>query len=128
LSWANRRRAIILPGHVLLPLVFAFLAEWLFVVAMLVSCGAVGGFAVVPFRYTLPFAVLAAPLAGLLVDGQDVARQALGLGDFELRATVPPIGAWQRRVELRFSATQQLPPPDTRQVGARVQFVGFEGD
>jgi hypothetical protein len=40
---------------------------------MLVGFGAVGGFAVLPFRKVLPFAVLASPLAGLLV-------MALGMG------------------------------------------------
>jgi hypothetical protein len=61
--------------------VYAFLAEWLFVVAMLVSCGAVSGFAIVPFRHTLPFAVLAAPLAGLLVMafGASLVYHVLGL-------------------------------------------------
>jgi hypothetical protein len=41
--------------------------ELLFVIAALVGLGAVGGFVVVPFRAALPFAVLAAPFAGLLV-------------------------------------------------------------
>ena len=63
----------------------------------------------------------------VLVDGQEAARQTLSLGGFELRAPAPAGGAGQRRVELRFSSTQQLPPPDVRQVGARVTFVGFEG-
>jgi len=61
----------------------------------------------------------------VLVDGQEVAHQALGVGNFELRAPVTS-GAGRRRVELRFSATQQLPAPDSRQVGARVELIGFE--
>ena len=62
----------------------------------------------------------------VLVDGQEVARRTLGLGDFELRANVTHSGHWARQVELRFSATQQLPAPDTRLVGARISFAGFE--
>jgi hypothetical protein len=63
----------------------------------------------------------------VLVDGQEVARKSLGLGDFELRAPAPA-GAGRRHVDLRFSSVQQLPAPDTRRVGARAQFVGFEAD
>jgi len=63
----------------------------------------------------------------ILVDGQEVTRQTLRLGDFQVRASVPPGEAGQRRVELRFSATQQLPAPDSRQVGARLSYAGFEG-
>jgi hypothetical protein len=61
----------------------------------------------------------------LLVDGQEVARRALGPGDFELRA---PAGktAQARWVECRFTSTQALPPPDGRGVGAHVRFLGFE--
>ncbi|HZO27375.1 MAG TPA: hypothetical protein VFH48_15450, partial [Chloroflexota bacterium] len=57
-----------------------FLFEWLFVVAMLVGFGAVGAFAVMPFRERLPFALLASPFAGLLVMafGTGVAYQLLG--------------------------------------------------
>ena len=61
----------------------------------------------------------------MLVDGQEVARQELGLGDFEVRAPVLT-GEGLRQVDLRFSAVQQLPAPDGRQVAARVQFVGFQ--
>ena len=61
----------------------------------------------------------------LLVDGREVGRKTLGPGDFELRAAVPP-AAGPRRVELRFSATQQLPAQDGRQVGALIQSIGFE--
>jgi hypothetical protein len=61
----------------------------------------------------------------LLVDGQEVARRALGPGDFELRA---PAGktAQARWVECRFTDTQVLPPPDGRRVGAHIRFLGFE--
>jgi hypothetical protein len=47
--------------------VLAFLTEWLFSLLMLLAFGAVGGFALVPFRAALPFAGLAAPFAGLLL-------------------------------------------------------------
>ncbi|MCC7371975.1 MAG: hypothetical protein IT306_26405 [Chloroflexi bacterium] len=63
----------------------------------------------------------------VLIDGQENARQTLGLGDFEVRA-MPPPGAGTRHVELSFSTSQQLPVPDGRTVGARLSFVGFERD
>jgi hypothetical protein len=61
----------------------------------------------------------------VLVDGQEVARQQPGLGDFEVRVPAPP-GAGRRRVGLRFSASQQLPEAVPRQVSALLRFVGFE--
>jgi hypothetical protein len=60
--------------------VYAFLAEWLFVVAMLPALGAVGGFVVVPFRRSLPFVSLAAPFAGLLVMAFGAALSYIDLG------------------------------------------------
>jgi hypothetical protein len=61
----------------------------------------------------------------IIVDGQDVTSKALGLGDFEVRASAPA-GSGARRVELQFSATQTLPPPDGRAVGAQLRSIGFE--
>jgi hypothetical protein len=61
----------------------------------------------------------------VLVDGQEVARRTLGLGDFEIRAPVPD-GPGRRRVELRFSRVQQLPAPDGRAVGAQLRDAGFD--
>jgi hypothetical protein len=63
----------------------------------------------------------------VLVDGQEVARQTLGLGEFEVRAPTPPASG-TRRVELHFSGVQTLPAGDGRSVGARMQMVGFEAD
>jgi hypothetical protein len=61
----------------------------------------------------------------VLVDGAEVGRARLGLGDFEVRLPAPP-RAGRRRVGLRFSATQQLPEAVPRQVSALARFVGFE--
>jgi hypothetical protein len=60
---------------------YTFFAEWLFVLGMLVGLGLVGGFVVAPFRDRLPFAVLAAPYAGLLIVafGASLAYDVLGL-------------------------------------------------
>ena len=44
-----------------------FLIEWLFVIGSLAALSAVGGFALVPYREKLPFVVLAAPFAGMLL-------------------------------------------------------------
>lgn len=58
----------------------AFLTEWLFVGAMLLAFGGVGGFAVAPFRQCRPHIILASPFAGLLVMafGMSVGYQLLG--------------------------------------------------
>jgi hypothetical protein len=64
----------------------------------------------------------------LLVDGQELARQAVTSGPIDLRVAVPATtsdAAEARHVELRFSATQVLPAPDGRGVGARLSFIGF---
>jgi hypothetical protein len=61
----------------------------------------------------------------LRVDDRPVARQSVGVGDFRLAAPVQD-GATKRRVQMIFSASQQLPGGDDRAVGARLQFLGFE--
>jgi hypothetical protein len=63
----------------------------------------------------------------VIVDGLEAASKTVGVGEFELRAPVPP-GPPRRRVELRFSAVQPLLAPDTRQVGAHLTLVGFEAE
>jgi hypothetical protein len=63
----------------------------------------------------------------IMVDSQEIARRTVGLGDFEVRAPAPA-GPGRHRVDLRFSAVQQLPAPDGRQVAARVHFVGFQAE
>jgi hypothetical protein len=60
----------------------------------------------------------------VLVDNQEVARETLKPGDFDIRR-VPPGGAGVRHVELRFSQTQRLPGGDDRSVGALLKSVGF---
>ena len=61
----------------------------------------------------------------LLVDGNEVGRRAVGLGNFQLSAPVKR-GAGTRKVTVKFSAAQQLPGGDGRTVGARMEFLGFE--
>lgn len=65
----------------------------------------------------------------VLVDGTEVGRKTLGLDRFSVTFAVPPpasaVGV-ARRVELRFSAVQALPPPDGRSVGARLESLGFD--
>lgn len=61
----------------------------------------------------------------LLVDGQEIARQLLSPGPFELRGAIEDApDATRRRVELRFSEVQRLPHGDSRPVAARLLFVG----
>lgn len=64
-------------------------------------------------------------LLRVLVDGQEVTSKTLGLGDFEVRAPAPA-GPGARRVELQFSATQALPAPDGRAVGAQLRSIEFK--
>lgn len=60
----------------------------------------------------------------VLVDGQEVDRRTLGLGNFEVKLPAPgPPG--RHRVDLRFSNFQRLPGADKRPVGGLLQSVGF---
>jgi len=62
----------------------------------------------------------------VLLDGAEVARRALGTGDFEVRAPAgagPPGPRW---VECRFTEMQKLPDPDHRTRAATVTALGFE--
>src|SRR5437870_204446 len=61
----------------------------------------------------------------LRVDNHSVGTQSVGLGDFRISKAVPA-GAGKRRVVATFSSLQQLPGGDGRNVGARLQFIGFE--
>ncbi|MBY0459334.1 MAG: hypothetical protein K2V38_18555, partial [Gemmataceae bacterium] len=61
----------------------------------------------------------------VFVGGVEVGRRELGVGDFEVRVPVSG-GAGERAVECRLSAPRPLPAPDTRVVGARLTFLGFE--
>jgi hypothetical protein len=63
--------------------------------------------------------------AQLLVDGREVARRSLKLGDFEIRCEVTPTTT-RRRVELRFSKQQHLPGNDRRPVSVLLERIGFE--
>ena len=58
------------------------------------------------------------------LDNRELARQSLGVGEFRIQA--PAQGEGKHRVELTFSAAQELPGGDGRRVGARLQFIGFE--
>jgi hypothetical protein len=65
----------------------------------------------------------------VLVDGNEAGRKSVSPGPLEMHLPVPegtPDGPRPRHVELRFSATQPLPPPDRRDVGARFDFIGFK--
>jgi hypothetical protein len=59
------------------------------------------------------------------VDGKEVARKTVGLGDVELAADLPPATA-RRRIELSFSKIQHLPDPDNRPVGAELKAILIE--
>jgi hypothetical protein len=85
-----------------------FVVEWSFVLGMLVGLGLVGGCVLVPFGDRLPFAMLAAPFAGLLVlaFGASLAYNLLGLPLFAGVAITVGLGAlatgWRlRRSEAR---------------------------
>jgi hypothetical protein len=58
------------------------------------------------------------------VNQKEVARKSVRIGDFQIAAPVEA-GAGTRRIELGFSAAQQLPAGDGRSVGARILSIGF---
>lgn len=52
---------------------------------------------------------------------------AVGIGDFDLHAEIPPTNTEvRRRVEITWSAFQQLQKEDTRKAAAKVNYLGFE--
>jgi hypothetical protein len=61
----------------------------------------------------------------LRLDDDPIARRRLGLGSFDVSVPVPE-DAHTRRVTLAFDRTQALPGGDGRQIGARLESVGFE--
>jgi hypothetical protein len=65
------------------------------------------------------------PNVEVRVDDQVVIRQPVGIGDFRLSGPVAE-GSGTRKIAVTFGSTQELPGGDGRQVGARLQFVGFE--
>lgn len=61
------------------------------------------------------------------VDGKPAGERTVGVGDFEFTAEVDPVATpTARRVELSFSATQPLAPPDPRTVSCQLTSIGFE--
>jgi hypothetical protein len=61
----------------------------------------------------------------LLIDDAEVGRRTVGVGDFQLSAPLTT-AAGKHRVGVLFTAGQQLPGGDGRDVGARLSFLGFE--
>jgi hypothetical protein len=60
----------------------------------------------------------------LLLDGHELTRRILGPGQFEI--VIPaPAGVGRSRIDLLFSAVQQLPNGDGRPVAARLSSIGF---
>jgi hypothetical protein len=58
-------------------------------------------------------------------DDHSVTKKSVGLGDFSI--TIPmPAGEGPRRLQMLFSAVQDLPGGDGRSIGARIQSIGFE--
>ena len=60
----------------------------------------------------------------LSIDGQKVGHQQIRPGEFEFSAPVMP-GSGRRRIAMTFTEVQTLPAGDGRQVGARLEFIGF---
>lgn len=61
------------------------------------------------------------------LDGIVLAQPKLGTGKFEV-AVGSPGRRGLHRIELAFSALQQLPDPDLRMVGAKLDFIGFSDE
>jgi hypothetical protein len=62
--------------------------------------------------------------AWLLLDDKEVVRRTVGIGDFNISVPVSSAPG-ERLVGVEFSASQELPAGDGRQVGARLKFLGF---
>lgn len=62
---------------------------------------------------------------GMRVDGKEVARKTVGVGDVELSADLPA-EAGHRRIDLSFSKMQNFPDPDGRPIAAKVKSIGIE--
>jgi len=62
-------------------------------------------------------------LVTLRINSEDVARQQIDVGHFELKAEVMLQG--KQRIDIIFSKHQRLPGADGRIVGAKVDFLGF---
>jgi hypothetical protein len=61
----------------------------------------------------------------VIIDGQEIGRRTMGIGEFEYRFPVPPHPG-RRRLELSFDKTQLLPYSDARQASALLRCVSFE--
>jgi hypothetical protein len=59
------------------------------------------------------------------VDGEKVAAQDIGLGEFEVTGELPT-HAGNHKVDMVYSARQSLPGEDGRPVGGILKYVGFE--
>lgn len=59
------------------------------------------------------------------VDGKELARKRLNVGEHELSVELPT-GGGHRRVDLSFSKFQRLPDPDGRPVGAELARIAIE--
>lgn len=58
------------------------------------------------------------------IDGKEIANKKVIPGNFELQIPMSYNGQ-PRKVELHFSKTQKLPYPDTRNIAAKIDFIGF---
>jgi hypothetical protein len=77
-------------------------------------------------RATIPrlHGVVAASQMTVLLDGTEIARRSLGVGEVRLRIPIAS-GNDRRRIDLFFDRADNLPAPDNRPVSAQLQFVGF---
>lgn len=62
----------------------------------------------------------------VLVDQRPVLNKVLPAGDFDLQMDLRDGPGQQHRIDLRFGTFQRLPSPDSRPVGAQLEFVGYE--
>lgn len=60
----------------------------------------------------------------ILIDDRSVIEKKLPVGEFTLQ-TEALVAAAKKKIELRFSNSQQLPAPDERQAAALIKFIGF---
>lgn len=61
----------------------------------------------------------------LSIDGVELARKAIGLGQFEVKLFLLNVQAGRRRIDLSFDSYQTLPGADGRPTGGKIDFIGF---
>lgn len=61
------------------------------------------------------------------IDGKEVIKHSLGVGDFEIKVPVS-VNTQRHRIDLAFDGYQVLPGADARPTGGKIEFIGFTNE